>query len=73
MVCGCLAWSFLIEFVGGVVHTSHWLLDTSVFFHMVPAPAASADWPGMAVITGLGNLAAVLGAILLARRDQKNA
>jgi ABC-2 type transport system permease protein len=56
-----------------VVHTSHWLLDTSVFFHLVPAPAASPDWPGMAVITGLGILAAVLGGILLRRRDQKNA
>jgi ABC-2 type transport system permease protein len=73
VVYGYLAWSFLIEFAGGVVHTSHWLLDTSVFFHMVPAPATSPDWPGMAVITGLGILGAVLGGILLCRRDQKNA
>ena len=72
-VYGYLAWSFLVEFAGGVVHTSHWLLDTSVFFHMVPAPATSPDWPGMAVITGLGILAAVLGGILLSHRDQKNA
>jgi ABC-2 type transport system permease protein len=73
VVYGYLAWSFLIEFAGGVVHTSHWLLDTSVFFHMVPAPATSPDWPSMAVITGLGILGAVLGGILLCRRDQKNA
>ena len=73
VVYGYLAWSFLIEFAGGVVHTSHWLLDTSVFFHMVPAPAASPDWPSMAVITGLGIGGAVLGGILLCRRDQKNA
>jgi ABC-2 type transport system permease protein len=73
VVYGYLAWSFLVEFAGGVVHTSHWLLDTSVFFHMVPAPATSPDWPGMAVITGLGILGAVLGGILLCRRDQKNA
>jgi ABC-2 type transport system permease protein len=73
VVYGYLAWSFLVEFAGGVVHTSHWLLDTSVFFHMVPAPAASPDWPSMAVITGLGLLGAVLGGILLCRRDQKNA
>ena len=46
VVYGYLAWSFLIEFVGAVVHASHWLFDTSVFFHMVPAPAASPDWPG---------------------------
>jgi ABC-2 type transport system permease protein len=74
VVYGYLAWSFLIEFAGGVVHTSHWLLDTSVFFHMVPAPAASPDWSSMAVITGLGIGGAVFGGcILLCRRDQKNA
>ena len=73
VVYGYLAWSFLVEFAGGVVHTSHWLLDTSVFFHLVPAPAASPDWSSMAVITGLGILGAVLGGILLCRRDQKNA
>ena len=73
VVYGYLAWSFLIEFAGGVVHTSHWLMDTSVFFHMVPAPATSPDWSSMAVITGLGILGAVLGGILLCRRDQKNA
>lgn len=72
-VYGYLAWSFLVEFAGGVVPTSHWLLDTSVFFHMVPAPAASPDWPGMAVITGLGIGGAVLGGLLLCRRDQQNA
>jgi ABC-2 type transport system permease protein len=69
---GYLAWPFLVEFAGGVIHTSHWLLDTSVFFHMVPAPAASADWPSAAVITGLGMLGAILGGFLLSRRVQKN-
>src|SRR3984957_8742361 len=73
VVYGYLAWSFLIEFAGGVVHTSDWLLDTSIFFHMIPAPAASPDWSSMAVITGLGILGAVLGGIFLSRRDQKNA
>ena len=73
VVYGYLAWSFLIEFAGGVVHTSHWLLDTSIFFHMVPAPAASPDWSSMAIITGLGIGGAVLGGILLSRRDQENA
>jgi ABC-2 type transport system permease protein len=73
VVYGYLAWSFLIEFAGAVIHTSHWLLDTSVFFHMVPAPATSPDWSSMAVITGLGILGAVLGGTLLSRRDQTNA
>jgi ABC-2 type transport system permease protein len=73
VVYGYLAWSFLVELAGGVVHTSHWLLDTSVFFHMVPAPATTPDWSSMAVITGLGIGGAVLGGILLSNRDQKNA
>jgi ABC-2 type transport system permease protein len=71
-VYGYLAWSFLVEFAGGVVRTSHWLLDTSVFFHMVPAPATSPDWSSAAVITGLGLIGAVLGSRLLCRRDLKN-
>jgi ABC-2 type transport system permease protein len=71
VVYGYLAWSFLVEFAGGVIHTSHWLLDTSVFFHMVPAPAASPDWSSMAVLTGLGVAGAVLGGLLLGRRDQQ--
>jgi len=68
-VYGYLAWSFLIEFVGGVVHASHWLLDTSVFFHMVPAPATNPDWSSAAVVAGLGVLGSVLGGHLLSRRD----
>jgi ABC-2 type transport system permease protein len=73
VVYGYLAWSFIVEFAGGVVHTSHWLLDTSVFFHMVPAPATSPDWSSAAVITGLGVLGAVLGGLLLHHRDLKSA
>jgi ABC-2 type transport system permease protein len=73
VVYGYLAWSFIVEFAGGVVHTSHWILDTSVFFHMVPAPAAAPDWSSAAVITGLGVLGAVLGGLLLHHRDLKNA
>ena len=69
VVYGYLAWSFLIEFLGAVVHASHWLLDTSVFFHMVPAPATSPDWASAAVIAGLGVAGAVVGGILLNRRD----
>ena len=69
VVYGYLAWSFLIEFIGAVVHTSHWLLDTSVFFHMVPAPATSPDWASAAVIAGLGVAGAVVGGVFLNRRD----
>jgi ABC-2 type transport system permease protein len=69
VVYGYLAWSFLIEFLGAVVHASRWLLDTSVFFHMVPAPATSPDWTSATVIAGLGVAGAVIGAAFLNRRD----
>ncbi len=72
VVYGYLAWSFLVEFAGGVVHASHWLLDTSVFFHMVPAPAADPDWSSLAAITGAGLAGAVLGGVLFHRRDLKS-
>jgi hypothetical protein len=41
-------------------------LDTSVFFHTVPAPATNPDWSSAAVMTGLGVLGAVLGGLLRA-------
>ena len=72
-VYGYLAWSFLIELLGGVVHANHWLLDTSVLFHMVPAPAANPDWASAAVITGVGLIGAILGGVALKSRDLKNA
>ena len=69
VVYGYLSWAFLIEFLGGTVHLSHWLQDTSVFFHMVPAPAASPNWTSAAVITGIAVIEALVGAIALDRRD----
>ncbi|HUO48868.1 MAG TPA: ABC transporter permease subunit [Acidimicrobiales bacterium] len=69
VVYGYLAWAFLVEFVGAVVHTSHWILDTSVLFHLVPAPAASPDWTSAAAICGIGVAGAVLGGVLFRRRD----
>ena len=69
LLYGYLAWSFLIEFLGAVVHVNHWLLDTSVFFHVVPAPATSPDWASASVIIGLGVAGALVGAILFDHRD----
>lgn len=73
VVYGYLAWSFLIEFVGAAVHTSHWVLDTSVFFHMVPAPATNPDWTSAAIVAGLGVAGAVIGGVFLDRRDVQGA
>lgn len=73
VVYGYLAWSFLIELAGGLVKISHWLLDTSVFFHMAPAPAAISNWSSVAVLTGLGIAGTVVGGLFFHHRDLRNA
>ncbi len=73
VVYGYLSWSFLVEFIGGVMHVSHWVLDSSVFFHMVPAPATSPDWASAGVITGIGIGCGLLGGFFLGRRDLMSA
>jgi ABC-2 type transport system permease protein len=73
VVYGYLAWSFLIELAGGLINMNHWLLDTSVFFHMTPAPAASPDWTSAAVLAGLGVAGTVLGGLSFHRRDLQKA
>ncbi len=60
---------FLLSSSGAVVHASHWLLDTSVFFHVTPAPATSPDWASAAASAGLAVAAAVADGVFLNRRD----
>jgi ABC-2 type transport system permease protein len=62
-------WSFLIEIVGTSIASSQWLLDTALFTHVGPVPAASLDWPAMGMLTGLGLIAALAGCATFARRD----
>ena len=69
VVYGYLSWSFLVELLGAVVKANHWVMDTSVFFHMVPAPATSPDWVSAGIMAALGLAGAVVGALLLERRD----
>lgn len=73
VVYGYLAWSLLIELAGGLIKMSHWLLDTSVFFHMTPAPAADPNWASAAILTGLGLAGTVLGGLCFHQRDLQNA
>jgi ABC-2 type transport system permease protein len=66
---GIIAWSFLIEFVGSVINMSHWVLDTSILYHLAPAPAAPPRWGSAAAMVALGAAAALAGAALFRRRD----
>jgi ABC-2 type transport system permease protein len=68
-VYGLIAWSFLIEFIGSVIKMNHWLLDTSVLFHVAPAPATTPHWLSAGVLVALGVIAAGVGAGIFSRRD----
>jgi ABC-2 type transport system permease protein len=64
-----LAWSFLVEIVGGVVNAPHWILDTSLFHQMTAAPAVSPNWTTNTILTALGVAAAAAGVLAFHHRD----
>jgi len=66
---GLVAWSFLVELVGALVKGNHLLLDTSIFHHMRPVPAADPNWTANAVLAVLAVAAAVVGVAVFGRRD----
>jgi ABC-2 type transport system permease protein len=68
-VYGLVAWSFLVELIGGVINANHWLLDTSLFHQLAGAPAVDPDWTSAGVLVGLAAVAAALGAWAFERRD----
>jgi ABC-2 type transport system permease protein len=69
IVYASVAWSFLVEIVGGVVRANHWILDLSLFHHIAPAPAADPRWTADALLVLIGLALAVCGAARFARRD----
>lgn len=68
-VYGLVAWSVIVELIGGLSNTSRWLLDTSVFHQMAPAPASAPNWTVGAVMIGIGAVAAIIGAVAFRHRD----
>jgi ABC-2 type transport system permease protein len=72
-VYAVLAWSLLVELVGGIGAVSHWLLDTSVFHHVASAPAVPVDWAADGLLTAGAGVAALIGAGAFARRDLQGA
>ena len=63
------AWSFLVELVASLVTTNRVLLDSSVFSHVTPAPAAGPDWRAGAALSALGLLGVAIGIAGFRRRD----
>lgn len=66
---GVLAWSLLVETLGGVIKTNHWLLDTSVFHQMAAAPAVAPNWTSGGIMVAIGVAAAGLGGYAFRHRD----
>jgi ABC-2 type transport system permease protein len=69
VVYGLIAWSFLVEFLGSIIKTTHWLLDTSILYHVAPAPATSPHWASAAILIGLGLLSSAVATAIFERRD----
>jgi len=66
---GLVAWSFVVQILGSGITTNRWVLDTAVFSHLGPVPAASLDWTAVAWLVGLGVAAAVGGLAAFGHRD----
>lgn len=64
-----VAWSFLIEFVATVVPRLHFLRDTSLLYHLAPAPAVHPHWATAAALVSIGAGAAGLGIAGFRYRD----
>jgi ABC-2 type transport system permease protein len=70
---GVVAWSFLVEFLASVIRSNQLLIDTSIFSHIAPAPAANPNWAATAWLVGLGLAAAGAGVLGFDRRDLASA
>ncbi|HXY44134.1 MAG TPA: ABC transporter permease subunit [Acidimicrobiales bacterium] len=66
---GVIVWSVLVEVLGGVANYNHWLLDTSLFHQMAPAPASAPNWTVGAIVVALGVAAAAFGLMAFRHRD----
>jgi ABC-2 type transport system permease protein len=62
-------WSFLVQLVASLVIGNRWLLDSSLFHHIAPAPAAPPNWGSVAWLAALGLAAMVVGVVGFTRRD----
>ncbi len=64
-----VSWSFLIQMVGSIVKVNHYIMDTSVFYHVALVPAADPKWLVAGIMCAIGAIAALLGALRFRNRD----
>lgn len=67
-----IGWSFLLQMISSGLNLNHWLLDTSVFYHVSLAPAANPRWGSAAILISVGFACALVGAWRFSRRDLQN-
>jgi ABC-2 type transport system permease protein len=68
-VYGVIAWSFLVELLGGIVNSNHWLLDSSILHQLTPAPAVAPDWTSGAIMIAIGGACTALAVLAFSHRD----
>ncbi len=66
---GLLAWSFLVEIIGGIINASHWFLDTSLLHQMSAAPAVNPNWTSGSIMVVVGLVGVGAGTCAFRRRD----
>ncbi len=67
-----VGWSFLVLMLSSGLHLSHWLLDTSLLYHMSLAPAKGPNWQTDAIMTLIGLALYLIGALRFNNRDLAN-
>jgi ABC-2 type transport system permease protein len=70
VVCwGLLAWAFLLDMLGSAINVNHWVMDTSLLYHVALAPAVNPDWRIVGTYLAIGCAAALLGGWRFTQRD----
>ena len=64
-----LAWSFLLDMLGSVLHLNHWVLDTSLLQHPRLAPVTTPNWTITAIYAAFAALLAAARRLAFQRRD----
>jgi polyether ionophore transport system permease protein len=70
IVCwGLLAWAFLLDMLGSAIKVNHWVMDTSLLYHLALAPAVNPNWRIAGIYLAVGFAAAVAGGWRFTQRD----
>ncbi len=70
IVCwGLLAWAFLLDMLGSAIKVNHWVMDTSLLYHLALAPAVNPNWRIAGIYLAIGVAAAVAGGWRFTQRD----